>query len=68
MDKSLIKVGQRVFWNDPDNGACSGPGVITKVQSDEDDPYIYDDTVISIQKDDGGEAEVYPHEIEKLTP
>jgi hypothetical protein len=42
-----LAVGDKVYWNDPDEGACSGPGVITKINGD----------VYSVKKDDGGEVE-----------
>jgi hypothetical protein len=53
-----LKVNQRVFWTDPDQGLCSGWGKIIHVQHQDDD------AVISILTDDGGEVEAYPHELQ----
>lgn len=54
-----IKVGDRVFWNDPDDGLASGYGTITALLYEPVD----EDTIISIRKDDGGEAEALAHEL-----
>ncbi|QOX80811.1 hypothetical protein FY034_17460 (plasmid) [Trichlorobacter lovleyi] len=51
------KVGDHVYWNDPDNHATSGFGTITHVQ------HNGDDAVISVAKDDGGEVEALPNEL-----
>ena len=56
------RIGQRVFWHDPDNGVCSGPGTITSMQHDQPD----DDTIISLDMDDGGEAECLRSEIDAI--
>lgn len=52
-----FKKKQRVYWNDPDNATpdsdCSGYGVITNITGD----------IISIDKDDGGQVEAFPHEL-----
>tara|TARA_R100000149_G_C5877885_1_gene141982 strand:+ start:1908 stop:2150 length:243 start_codon:yes stop_codon:yes gene_type:complete len=46
------KVGDEVFWTDPDEGICSGNGKVTKVGE-----------IYSVKKDDGGELEAYEHEL-----
>lgn len=59
-----LKVGDRVFWNDPDpdpDSNCSGPGVVTSING----LPIDDDSIIAVQKDDGGEVEAPPWELEK---
>jgi hypothetical protein len=66
-----FKEGDRVYWTDPadedrtaaeisEDGTASGPGTITHVQHEEDD------AVIAIDKDDGGNVEALPAELEKL--
>jgi hypothetical protein len=52
-----FKVGDKVFWNDPD-GSTSGPGTVAHVQNEEED------AIISLAMDDGGEVEALPHELE----
>ncbi len=47
------KVGDKVFWADPDDGVCSGYGKVTEVNGE----------IHSIKKDDGGELEAYEHEL-----
>lgn len=60
--------GRRVYWMDPDNGACSAPGVIVEGISDEDwensleneDAGLYgaiSDFTIRVINDAGGEIE-----------
>lgn len=62
--------GRRVYWTDPDNGACSAPGVIVEGISDENWKIIQDwehgdgdedadigDFVIRVINDAGGEIE-----------
>lgn len=46
------KIGDRVFWHDPDDGLCSGPGTVTGVDGD----------VLSVAKDDGGAIECHASE------
>lgn len=72
-DFSWIKTGAKVFWNDPDDGVSSGPGVVTSIQGqdcwdeEDDGPFeVMDDAVISIALDDGGEVEALRHEIRPL--
>jgi hypothetical protein len=55
-------VGERVHWTDPDEGKCSGDGVVYGTQGHP----IMPDSVITLSMDDGGEAEVLPHELTKL--
>lgn len=54
--KAKLRSGTRVFWNDPPDGTCSGPGVITSIKGD----------VFSIAKDDGGEVEALRQELKAL--
>ncbi len=50
--------GLRVMWHDPDDGLCSGPGVITSFCDEEGDECIM------VKMDDGGEVEALPDELE----
>lgn len=63
-----FKVGDRVRWTDPDRSSVPRwrDGRITSMNVDADDPLIWPDTVICLLLDDGGEAEVPPHELRKL--
>lgn len=63
--KPVYFAGMRVMWNDPDeDNPCSGPGTITNVHGDQDGDF--NDSIISISKDDGGEVEAFAHELEVL--
>ena len=53
-----IKPGKRVWWTDPDNGTCSGWGVIIEAQAP-----VQLDSVITINKEDGGCVEALPQEL-----
>jgi hypothetical protein len=53
-----FKKGDRVFWTDPDEGTCSGEGVITKAARQD---------ILCILKDDGGEVEALADEL-KIIP
>lgn len=48
------RIGQRVQWNAPDGGTCSGPGVEIGLR---------EDGVVNLRKDDGGETEVLANNI-----
>ena len=49
-----IHIGQRVKWNDPDGGICSGPGTVIGLR---------EGGIVNLRKDDGGEADVLAHEV-----
>jgi hypothetical protein len=51
-----LRIGQAVYWNDPDNGLCSGYGTIADIQGD----------IIVLAMDDGGEVEAYVTELEEV--
>ena len=51
-----LKVGDRVRWEDPDDDACSGDGVITSIKGE----------VLYVKKEDGGDVEALVDELEKL--
>ena len=51
--KMKYNIGDEVFWNDPDEGICSGYGKVTEVNGE----------IYSIKKDDGGELEALEHEL-----
>jgi len=57
-----FKVGDRVWWTDPDEDLGSGPGTIVSMQDAR--PLV--DTIISLAMDSGSEAEVLPYEIHRL--
>ena len=59
MDIKDVCVGLRVKWNDPDDGLCSGEGVITSYCDDGDE-------FVMVKKDDGGEVEALPQELELI--
>lgn len=52
-----IKIGDRVKWNDPDGGICSGTGVVADKNGYE----------IFLNMDDGGEVWALRDELEPLT-
>lgn len=54
-----LKVGSKVWWNDPDKGILSGTFEISEIRSDGE---VKDDTVIVIQHK-GGMAEVFLSEL-----
>jgi hypothetical protein len=57
MKANLVKVGMRVFWNDPDPDGNSGWGRVVRKQGD------FEDAVISLKMDDEGEVECFAHEL-----
>lgn len=58
MDIKDVCNGLRVMWNDPDGGLCSGPGVITNYCEEDGDEFVM------VEKDDGGEVEALPQELD----
>jgi hypothetical protein len=62
----MFKVGNRVWWNDPDKTAGnSGYGTITASNGMSEAIDEGDDVVITVSKDDGGEVECFAHELER---
>jgi hypothetical protein len=59
---SDITCGKHVWWDDPDGGLCSGPGVVVGWQRPSDNP------IIKLLKDDGGEVECFAKELRLLNP
>ncbi len=59
------KRGDKVFWTDPHEGICSGPGTVLVVDTPLDDGLVLADTIIGVKKSDGGYVEVLPHELSK---
>src|SRR6266446_318682 len=53
-----IKPRKRVWWTDPDNGTCSGWGVITKAQEP-----VQLDSLITLKMDSGSCVEALPNEL-----
>jgi len=47
------EIGDEVYWNDPDEGICSGYGEVTEVNGE----------IYSIKKHDGGEVEAFKDEL-----
>jgi hypothetical protein len=45
--------GDKVYWNDPDEGACSGLGTISSISGE----------IYKLKMDDGGEVEALRHEL-----
>ena len=60
---SKFKVGQRVWWNDPDGGESSAEYIVHSVNetSDEPDGWEFDAYFIV---NEWSETEVYEHELE----
>lgn len=67
------KPGRRVYWHDPDGGACSAAGTIVEgiedsdynaAMEDCDSDLALDDFVILVVNDAGGEIECITREIE----
>ena len=49
-----LHVGAEVFWNDPDDGICSGMFKVTKIISDD---------IIQLQNDEGSVIEAFVSEV-----
>lgn len=57
--------GDRVQWNDPDQGLCSGRATVTCINSDSG--YIENaETIIDLLKDDGSEVEATCIELDRI--
>lgn len=52
--------GDEVFWNDPDNGACSRHYVINQIWFEEGDP---GEEVVIIQEEDGSVLSCFAEEL-----
>ncbi len=60
-----VQIGQRVYWHDPDRDEpCSGNGTVVSIGVDDGDPIVPDETIIGLQMDAGGEAEVLLQELD----
>lgn len=68
--KNRLAKGTRVYWHDPDHNAiesnCSGPGTISVLSLFDENPEVDGDTIISVEKDDGGFVEALWHELSFL--
>lgn len=53
----MIESGSKVFWNDPDNGLCSGEYIVWDVTVSDSDEFIYHI---------GEDTQVFLHELEEL--
>ena len=62
VDLFPYNIGDRVYWNDPE-GLTSNHGIIRHVQGLEEGLLPTTDTVIMLEMDGGGEAEVLIREI-----
>ena len=49
-----LHIGQRVRWNDPDEGMCSCDGTVVALR---------EDGTVDLRKNDGGEVSGFAHEI-----
>ena len=65
-DLESLKTGDKVFWTDPDHGFSSGLYDVYEVLTDSPDD-LNEDTIIVINNEAGSYAEVYAHEIERVT-
>ena len=61
-----FKVGQRVYWNDPDGGICSGFGTITAIRGD-GDPDGLEDQIFTLRMVGGSETEAVMSELSDTT-
>lgn len=61
---SQLKEGSLVWWNDPDDGICSGAYAVTKVPEDASQ----DDCMFTIENEQASIAEVPGHELCELGP
>lgn len=66
-ESQRFKVGQRVYWNDPDAGLCSGFGEIASIRGD-GDPDGLEDQIFTLQMDSGGETETVMSELSEVAP
>ena len=48
-----LRVGDEVYWTDPDEGTCSGYGKIVKINGE----------VFTLRMNSGGETEAFRHEL-----
>ena len=54
MTRDEVHVGAEVYWNDPDDGLCSGYYIVVEFRS-------YD--VVLLKNHSGSETEAYCHEL-----
>ena len=54
-----FKVGDRVFWNDPDEGTCSQLVTILEIEDEHEGA----DVPVFVQSEAGDEFPVYRHEL-----
>lgn len=54
-----VKIGNTVYWKDPDGGCCSGSGKVVAVQNDPPE----EDSVISLAMRRGSTVECYACEL-----
>jgi hypothetical protein len=54
-----MKKNQRVYWNDPDEGICSGWGAVISYQKP-----LTPDSIISLLMESGGEVECFQYELD----
>lgn len=57
---AFVKEGAEVIWNDPDDGACSGPKIVKRCVFYRDE----DSTVLLVNPDGTGETEAYYSELD----
>ena len=57
---AFVQEGAKVIWNDPDEGACSGPKIVKKCTC----YYDQDSTVLLANEDGTGETEAYYRELD----
>ena len=48
-----MKIGDEVFWSDPDGGLCSGYGLLIEIKGD----------IYFLQMESGGETQAFKHEL-----
>lgn len=57
MKTNLPKIGDRVYWVDPDTQHCNGYGIIAAIRGEGAD------AIYAIKREDGGEVEALEEEL-----
>lgn len=72
MHPAYLHIGARVHWTDPDQDRTSGDGTVAHIggftKGEPLDEPPDNDTIIGLQMDDGGEAEVLAPELDSQAP
>lgn len=61
-----LRPGDQVWWNDPDHHKSSGVYRVTSIHSD--DGVLFDDTILMLANEAGGNSEVFARELSPAQP